>query len=78
MVHEAGAQRFVVAELLEILPVTRADYERQRATSLQTLETQRRIEALTEWFDPQQIRDRVGWQDAAAPQAPQNESDAAS
>ncbi len=68
MAEDPFQKRYIVAELHEIMPVTRAEYEKQRAGSLQILEAQERVRALQQWFSPEQIRTRVSWQDALPPQ----------
>jgi hypothetical protein len=63
--HElVGGRGWVVIEGEEIVPVTRADYDEQRAMARIILTIKRRVEFLRNWFAPEQIRQRAGWKDA--------------
>lgn len=63
--HElTGGRGWVVVEGGEIVPVTQADYDEQRAMATAVLTINRQIEFLKSWFAPQQIRQRVGWKDS--------------
>ncbi len=76
LVHEQKPQqRWLVVQLLEIQPVTQAEYDQQRTRALMTLRIQRQIEVLSNWFNPQQIRDRINWKDAEKPAPKEAEKD---
>lgn len=70
--EDKNQNRYIVAQMLEVLPVTQAELEKERARLLPVLQMQRRVEALRGWFDAKQIRERVQWVDAqpVAPQKP--------
>lgn len=63
-------QRYVVVELVDILPVTQAEYDEARRQAEQMLGFQRRAEFAMNWFNGENIRARVGWK-AAHPEMEQ-------
>lgn len=64
---------WIVVEGLEILPVNQAEYDEQRNMAMAMLQIKRQVEFLRNWFDPAQIKQRVGWKDAE----PEREGDKA-
>lgn len=57
-------QRYVVVELVDILPVTQAEYEAERERAEQMLSFGNRSQFAMNWFSPENIRARVGWKPA--------------
>ena len=55
---------WIVVEGLETVPVNQTEYEEQRNQASAILGAQRQVEFLHNWFDPEQIKQRVGWKDA--------------
>ena len=65
LVHEQWwSQRWLVVQLREVQPVTRAEYEQRRGTAIEYCRAQQQVEVLSNWFEPDQIRARIGWVDA--------------
>jgi len=63
-VHEPeDGRRWVVVQWHETLPVTEAEYDAQRPNAIQHLLTEGRMDFLKNWFDSDQIRARIGWED---------------
>jgi hypothetical protein len=54
---------WAVIEGVEIIPVTQTDYAEQRPMAEMILTAEQQVEFLKNWFDPEQIRQRVGWKE---------------
>lgn len=64
LAREQRRQRqWVVVQLLEILSPTQAEYDQERPTAINYYLRERQIQTLSNWFDSEQIRARVGWQE---------------
>lgn len=57
-------RRWVVVQLVDILPVTKAEYEQERRMAEIMLRQQRQMEFAASWFSPENIRARVNWKPA--------------
>jgi hypothetical protein len=66
---QAANQRFVVLEFIDLLPVTREEYDKARPQALHLLQSQHQVDLLTNWFDPEHIKERVGWKEAKPPES---------
>jgi len=53
--------KWVVAEAVELIPVTREQYDNKRTIAINYIIIQRQVEVLNNWFSPEQIMARVGW-----------------
>lgn len=63
-VHKlASEKQWVVVEFKELLPVTEAEYQKSRAEGFNHVMLERRVAFLTNWFDSEQIKQRVGWKE---------------
>ncbi|HSW46232.1 MAG TPA: hypothetical protein VLM89_11750, partial [Phycisphaerae bacterium] len=69
---------WVVVEGVEIVPVTTVEYDEQRPVAMALVGSEQQVEFLKNWFDPQQIRQRVGWKDAQPPVPQDTKSEDAS
>jgi len=75
-VHEIPSRReHLVIEWVETLPVTQTEYDQERGNAFNHVLTQRRVAFLGNWFDPQEIRRRVGWEDVEPSGKPAPEED---
>lgn len=57
-------RRWVVVQLVDILLVTKAEYEQERRMAEIMLRQQRQMEFAASWFSPENIRARVNWKPA--------------
>ena len=58
-----GQPNWVVVEWHKLLPVTTQEYDDDRPMAIMRVIGTRQLAFLKHWFDPAQIRERVGWQD---------------
>ncbi|MGQ9650149.1 MAG: hypothetical protein ACUVXJ_08560 [Phycisphaerae bacterium] len=58
-------RRWLVIELKQILPPTKADYDQYRTQAIAYLQKQRQQELLVEWFNQDQIKTRMKWKSFA-------------
>jgi hypothetical protein len=66
--QELPGRGWAVIEGVEIIPVTQTDYAEQRPMAEMVLAAEQQVEFLKSWFDPEQIRQRVGWKEVAEDQ----------
>jgi len=75
-VHEQPRYgRWIVAQVLGLVPVTQEQFDRQRQVAYSYTSTDLGVRFLRTWFDSQQIRERIGWQDVLPEKARKNEQD---
>lgn len=60
-----GQSDWVVVEWHKMLPVTTQEYDEERDAAIYRVVGGRQFAFLRTWFDPDQIRARVGWEDLA-------------
>lgn len=63
--EQPGQRRWLVIELKQILPPTKADYDQYRTQAVAYLRKQRQQELLVGWFDQDQIKTRMNWKSFA-------------
>lgn len=59
---------WAVVEWHKLLPVTTQEYDEERAEAIVRVIGSRQLAFMRDWFDPAQIRARVGWEDLVAGQ----------
>jgi len=68
--HAQGERgRWLVVQVRDLLPVTAEEFDQQRALAFHYTSTVLAVEFLSNWFDSEQIRTRIGWQDFKPEQA---------
>lgn len=72
-----GQQRWLVVELLDIVPVTQAEYAEKRMQAMGQVLTMRRMDFLQDWFSNESIEARAQWK-SALPEAEEKEKKTAS
>ncbi len=66
--------QWVVAQYIEPVPITTDEYKEMEQALRRYLRMERQIEVLKAWYDPEQIRARVGWEPIGEPQAPTDQA----
>jgi hypothetical protein len=56
-------QQWLVVQLLDVLPVTQAEFDQQRNEAMGLRRMQDTLRVLSEYYNADQIRARVGWKD---------------
>lgn len=61
--HQDARERWIVMEYQRTIPVTKDDYNSKRGLARHVLLTQKRVGFVLEWFSPESIHARSGWQE---------------
>lgn len=61
---QAARGNCVVVEVMKLLPVTQEEYDRQYPMAFGYVSSEMGLAFFRNWFDSDQIRTRIGWQDA--------------